>query len=207
MTLKEKIIKVLERSQGLTDRELTNAILGPKRGQQPVNQAARGLEAQEILERRKRADGLIGNYLAPGYRRKLEALKSRRTPAARSSDGLSEDEVKERLKTWLEREGWNVQVAWGWRHGVDVEATRDNRRWLIEVKGCGSRPEMRVNYFIGVLGELLQRMDDPQAEYAIALPDMPQFRRLWDRLPKLAKARTGITALFVSKDGHIAETE
>jgi hypothetical protein len=39
--------------------------------------------------------------------------------------------------------------------------------------------------------------------YSIALPDMRQFRGLWDRLPKLAKERIGITAIFVSSDGSI----
>lgn len=64
---------------------------------------------------------------------------------------------------------------------------------------------MRVNYFLAILGELLQRMDDPNAKYSIALPDFPQFRRLWNRLPELAKVRTGITALFVDTDAIVQE--
>jgi hypothetical protein len=60
---------------------------------------------------------------------------------------------------------------------------------------------MRINYFLSILGELLQRMDDPEAEYSIALPDMKQFRGLWQRLPKLAKSRTKISALFISQSG------
>jgi hypothetical protein len=57
---------------------------------------------------------------------------------------------------------------------------------------------MRVNYFLAALGELLQRMDDTNARYSVAMPDLPQFRGLWERLPKLAKQRLGITALFVN---------
>jgi len=52
-----------------------------------------------------------------------------------------------------------------------------------------------VNYFLAVFGETLQRMDDPKARYSIALPDMAQYRGLWERLPGLAKKRTGITLL------------
>jgi hypothetical protein len=62
---------------------------------------------------------------------------------------------------------------------------------------------MRVNYFIAMLGELLQRMSETDARYSIALPNMQQYRRLWDRLPALARQRTGITALFVSADGTV----
>ena len=88
---------------------------------------------------------------------------------------------------------------------MDIEAVRGGKRWLIEVKGIGSRSAMRVNYFIGVLGETLQRMDHAEAKYSIAVPDVPQFRRLWDRLPDLAKQRTTISALFVTPDGSVIE--
>ena len=70
-------------------------------------------------------------------------------------------------------------------------------------KGCRSRREMRVNYFIAMLGELLQRMSLPEARYSIALPDMPQFRRPWARLPALARQRTGISAILVSAQGDV----
>jgi hypothetical protein len=64
---------------------------------------------------------------------------------------------------------------------------------------------MRVNYFLAILGETLQRMSDSNAKYSIALPDMKQYRGLWERLPKLAKERTGISILFVKEDGIIEE--
>jgi hypothetical protein len=82
---------------------------------------------------------------------------------------------------------------------------KDDQRWIIEAKGCGSLNPMRVNYFLSILGELLQRMDDPDAHYSIALPDMKQFRGLWQRLPQLAKARTTISALFVDSHGTVEE--
>ena len=122
-----------------------------------------------------------------------------------TADGLSEDEAKHHLRAWLEAEGWVVEIAWGKLRGVDLLAKRDDAIWIIEVKGCGSRQPMRVNYFLAVLGETLQRMNDPVARYSIAVPDMAQFRGLWQRLPRLAKDRTGITALFVSESGQVEE--
>jgi hypothetical protein len=62
---------------------------------------------------------------------------------------------------------------------------------------------MRVNYFLAVLGEIQQRMDDGEARYSIAFPDMAQYRGLWERLPPLAKARTKVTALFVSANKQV----
>lgn len=80
-----------------------------------------------------------------------------------------------------------------------------DQRWIIEAKGCGSLNPMRVNYFLGILGELLQRMNDTDARYSIALPDITQYRRLWQRLPELAKSRTTISALFVGAGGSVEE--
>jgi hypothetical protein len=50
-------------------------------------------------------------------------------------------------------------------------------------------------------------MDDPQAKYSIAVPDLKQFRNLWSRLPALAKQRTTISALFVNRGGAVDEVQ
>lgn len=216
-TLKEKVLEIIGETPGLTDRQLTNLIAGQHAPQQPVNIAARQLASAGIVARRPRDDGLIGNYPAQGRGRGESASPSMTTtPAAPVSavvaattlvadDAFAEDAIKAALKDWLERDGWTCRVAWRRERGVDIEAARDGARWLIEVKGRGSLQAMRVNYFLMILGETLQRMDDPAAKYSIALPDMPQFRGLWARLPALAKARTGITALFADERGGIRE--
>lgn len=64
---------------------------------------------------------------------------------------------------------------------------------------------MRVNYFLAILGELLQRMSDADAHYSIALPDLPQYRGLWNRLPALSKERTTMSALFIADTGVVTE--
>ena len=129
-------------------------------------------------------------------------------PARRQlADFLSEDDAKGKLKAWLEAAGWEVRVAMGREHGIDIDARRRGSRWIIEVKGQGTLNAMGVNYFLGALSELLQRMDDPDARYSVAFPDIAQFRRLWQRLPALAKKRTQISALFVAGSGQIAEVE
>jgi hypothetical protein len=42
---------------------------------------------------------------------------------------------------------------------------------------------MQNNYFVSVVGELMQRMNDDRAKHSIAFPDLPKFRRLWSELP------------------------
>jgi hypothetical protein len=138
----------------------------------------------------------------------FETFKFSATAACKGQavDGwLSEGDVKERVTAWLQRSGWRSEVAWGKSRGTDILALRGDNRWLIEAKGGGSLQP--VNYFLMILGEVLQRMENPTARYSIALPDMRQFRGLWARLPSLAKKRLGITALFVDKNGDVEEVE
>lgn len=122
-----------------------------------------------------------------------------------SINELQEDDIKHTLANYLNHNGWKTQLAMGKVHGIDIDAYKGNDRWIIEVKGCGSRNAMRVNYFLTILGETLQRMTDPNAKYSIALPDMKQYRNLWSKLPRLAKERTGISVLFVNENNEIEE--
>jgi hypothetical protein len=59
-TLKDKIIMLLKNKDGLTDREITNAILGVNEPQQYVNQICRSLEGKGVLKRTNRKDRLLG---------------------------------------------------------------------------------------------------------------------------------------------------
>ena len=160
------------------------------------------MEAKGLLHRRRLHDQLIGNYPAEGDPAPV-TTKPTRTTKKQDVDALSEDEVKGVLVTWLKARGWDTKIAWGNAQGIDIDAHRGTERWIIEVKGPGSRQPMRVNYFIGILGETLQRMSDSKARYSIAFPDIPQYRRLWHRLPHLAKKRTGISLLLVTKAGKV----
>lgn len=200
-TLKERILGLLQNSDGLTDREITDRLFAPGALQQPVNQTCRQLEAQGRVFRRSRPDGKIGNYLVAGAVNEVQREQTR----APQNDFLSEDSVKLHLKNWLESQGWRATVIWQKERGIDIEAFKEGQRWIIEAKGSGSRDQMRVNYFLAILGETLQRMNDPDAKYSIALPDHRQFRNLWTRLPELAKSRTGITILFVGGEGNVQE--
>lgn len=200
-TLKDKIIELLKIEDGFTDREITDKIMGHGKPQQSINIACRDMNSKGIIKRVTRGDGLIGNYLADSNTEILPTTSN----SSDNSDGLSEDEIKGIINNYLIADGWKTQLAMGKIHGIDIDAYKGKDRWIIEVKGCGSRNAMRVNYFLAILGETLQRMSDPNAKYSIALPDMQQYRNLWDKLPRLAKERTGISILFVNENHEIEE--
>lgn len=216
-TLKEQILDLLQQRPGLTDREITDIVVGPSAPQQSVNQVCRQLGEKGRVTRTRRDDGWIGNYLSVHSpvppQATSKAAPSDLTPTPSPSlgdfydDPFSEDEIKHNLNAWLVSQGWRPKIVWGNARGIDINATKNGQRWIIEAKGRGSRDQMRVNYFLAVLGEILQRMSDPVAKYSIAFPDLQQFRNLWDHLPSMAKTRTGITAIFVDPEGNVVEVK
>lgn len=121
------------------------------------------------------------------------------TAVRRSAGLLTEDEVKQGAKEFLEAAGFSVTVAWGRERGIDISAVSDSEILFLEAKGSAQNPPQQVNYFIGALGELMQRMSDPAASYGLVLPDNPQYRGLVGRLPALTWERLRFTVIFISK--------
>jgi hypothetical protein len=178
---------------------------------QTVNQICRrACEKGKIIRGYSQCSYCGNNKITNSFSSKTEQFISPKAEPQKPSSNnnnlnMSEDLVKQLLAEYLEKNGWKAKVSMGKEHGTDIEAYCDNAKWIIEVKGCGSLNAMRVNYFISILGETLQRMDDETSKYSIALPKIQQFINLWNRLPKLAKERTGISALFVDESGNVEE--
>jgi hypothetical protein len=195
------IIRLLEYNPGLSDKEIAHVVKARSESPQYINQKCRFLESEGFLQRKKREDGLIGNFLTENGM--LQSINQFGVVDEASS--LMGKKIKKFLETYLSAQGWETRVAWGFTHGVDIEARRGKQKWIIEVKGTEPLYPMPVGAFVSVLGEVLQRMDDPACKYSVAFPEAEQFRRLWERLPPLAKQRTGITALFVTLMGDVIE--
>jgi hypothetical protein len=203
-TLAQQILEAVQKQPGITDRWLAEALFGPGTPPQPVNGECRRMVDQGLIDRNIRPDGLIGNYCTG---KEIGPLTAPALAPPTNDTVFTEDQLKTVLQGWLEAQGWRVEVAWAKTRGIDLHARRGEERWIIEAKGSGSLDAMRVNYFLGVLGETLQRMDDQNAAYSIALPDVKQFRNLWTRLPLLAKQRTKITVLFAKSDGQVEHVD
>lgn len=206
MSKEDRIIELLQDRNPLSAREMTDKLYGKNKHQSIVFSKLQSMESKKIV----RKDTSTYPYrwslvnrdvpIQPGP----SQVVFQKAQKQFDSSGLHEDEIKAKLEAWLKSEGWEAKIAWGKARGADITATKGAQKWIIEVKGRGSRYEMRVNYFLAILGEILQRMEDADAEYMIALPDLPQFRNLWNRLPELAKERTQISAVFVSEDGRVS---
>lgn len=197
----ERIIDELERSsRPLSDGELAE-VLGLRH--QAVNQTCRSLERLGRIRRVQSVGAPIRNVVVDA-----PALDAEAHVVPTTSAGLlTEDEVKAAVKEDLVGCGYDVEVAWGRARGVDIIARRDDGRLLLEAKGEAANPPQQVNYFLGAIGELVQRLDDPDARYGLALPDHRQYRGLVTRLPRLAWERLRLVVVFVRRldDGFEVE--
>jgi hypothetical protein len=200
--IEKEIIRLLEHSPGLSDRMLTEATQGYGSSFKFINQKCQALKKQGVIYRDKREDGLIGNWLKEDSF--TNSLARRIDSEARVED-IPEKKIKQVLEAYLTSGGWKPEITWGKSHGIDIDAKRGKHRWIIQVKGSTSFPSVVINNFLSALGEITQRMDDPDCKYSIALPESEPFRRLWERLPKLARSRLQVTALFVNPAGKVVE--
>ncbi len=213
-THRERIVAYLNaHPEGADDDQLAVALaIAPR---QTVNQICRALFAKGVISRdedsytRKKVNRLVGEAAIPSTPVPvepslpvtqlfiLEDETSVRAFPYQDAIGLSEDSVKAAIAAVLQLEGWETDIRWGRVHGIDIAAWRGNERLVLEAKGEGSRNPMRVNYFLGALGELLQRMESPDACYGIAVPAHRQYVRLILRLPLWVRSHLNLCFYLV----------
>jgi hypothetical protein len=134
----------------------------------------------------------------------ISSFDIRNGACKKCSNFLTEDEVKKALAKSLKDLGWKVnKVAIGTKQGVDIEATHSQEGTIIiEAKGEGSLNPMRVNYFLMILGELIQKMDSPDKQYGIALPAHQQYVRLIEKLPLYQKQQLKLKIFLAKRIGY-----
>ena len=85
-------------------------------------------------------------------------------------------------------------------HGLDILATRGDEEWRIECKGDTANISVNFNT---VLGQILRRMDREYATYAVAMPDIQEYRNRVNRVPKLVRKRLSLRWIWVKESGEI----
>lgn len=62
---------------------------------------------------------------------------------------------------------------------------------------------MRENYFLAVLGEIISRMNQETARYAIALPDNEYKTKKVRRIPRRVRQLLKLDVLLVNERGRV----
>lgn len=192
-TLADRIVDMLTPGVALDDDELA-ARLGVIR--QHVNRACNILARQGLIVREAGSRGKIVNRLP-----EQPAPQVSEGPPHTTGGFIAEDDVKRAVKEHLEAQGYEVLVMWGRDRGIDIDARSPRDRLVREAKGEVASQPQQTNYFLGALGELVQRMSDETASYGLALPDNRVYGGLVSQLPELARERLGLRFFLVARDG------
>lgn len=201
-TIAERIIAALRQDGPLDDDDLAKR-LDVRR--QSINPVANRLAARGDIQRFAGPQGKLLNTI-PGGGRVPSVPTAPKTP--QHDDLLTEDEVKTAVRDHLEDSGYAVTVAWGRTRGIDLDARHQAEpAVIVEAKGEVASDQQQGNYFLGALGELIQRMEDPSAVYALALHDNRRYRGLVSRLPILARQRLGLRVYWVRRTPDALQVE
>jgi hypothetical protein len=227
-SVSQQIIALLESSSGLTDREIAERLLGKGAAQQPINQAARMLERQGAIQRKKRPDGLIGNYFInsplPVSATAPKNISTSQLETDVTKDWFWEGNVVDCLAQFLVTKDWQI-VSKANTHskerGVDIHAAKSKTVLLIEAKGFPStsyrdpkrsseaKPTNPNNqaqqwYSHALLKVMRLQTEYPQAIVALGLPDFPRYRKLFEET-QTGLQKLGIVLLATSEDGDVSE--
>lgn len=74
------------------------------------------------------------------------------------------------------------------------------QRWQIEAKGKTSSPGLDLQT---CLGQLIVRMSDPDIRYAVALPDVPTYRKQIEQVKPWVTERLNLSWILVSPEGQV----
>jgi hypothetical protein len=132
---------------------------------------------------------------------------------------LTEDEVIQLLIKHLEKHDWTVgdKYCLGGKHGIDIEASKNGMRMLIEAKGAKASDtaphkkrekfdsgQIKVHFGKALVKVLHDKIKNPDAIVAIAQPDDADVRRVNGDIVPLLK-EMGIKHFWVSPQLIIEE--
>jgi hypothetical protein len=137
-------------------------------------------------------------------------------------DWYWEGNVVTALRRHLEREGWTVTRMADTRvkeRGIDLEATKNGRTLLVEAKGYPStnyadsrragetkptNPSLQAGHWYShaVLAGMRLQNKHPEATVALALPDFPRYRALFEET-RGGLHKMGIAFLTVRESGEV----
>lgn len=128
----------------------------------------------------------------------------------RKPNRLSEPYVVNSIRKVLQRHGYKLHVERPLTaHGVDIVGQHPKHRHYIFVECKGyptgySETAQRDNYFLAVVGQILLRMRQKNAWYALALPDHPFYRkRILSAEMRRAARWLGLWFFLVGNDGVV----
>jgi len=101
--------------------------------------------------------------------------------------------IQNTLESYFDKKGFIVEsIPYTDYAGIHMET---GEKWRIEAKGFTSN--VGLDFRTG-LGQLIQRMDDPNANYGIAIPNIPSYIRQVEQIRPWVRKKFELHVLVVS---------
>ncbi|EOF4942627.1 hypothetical protein SS21_24130 [Enterobacter roggenkampii] len=110
----------------------------------------------------------------------------------------NESFIQEHLEKYFQSHGYTVIPD----KPIDLKCIHEsnNETWVIEVKGKTTQIGLD---FKTCLGQLLMRMNNPEINYAIAMPDIESYHLQTNKVPKFVFKKLNLSFFFINKDGIV----
>ena len=152
----------------------------------------------------------------------LSPAKSPRKPLDVTADWFWEGNVVKAIVHFLEGQGWSIMAGVAdietKAQGVDLRAAKDDRVLLVEPKAFllsttatraelaksspRTQPTKRNGFSHALLKAMRLQTKYPPAVVAIAFPDFPRYRRLFEET-RSGLAKLGVAFITVSATGDV----
>jgi hypothetical protein len=136
----DDIINLLKTAGDLSDREIADALFGPRKPQQTVNQVCRKLAQRGLIVRQKGANGIVANFIADGScagsslpsKGRKEAVAAPTIPLELSKKA---QELGKQWAEWSGRPRLNTEIKRHW--DALIEAWISDREMPLAVRKMG----------------------------------------------------------------------
>lgn len=113
-------------------------------------------------------------------------------------DFPNEGFVQNTIESYFDKKGFiKESIPYTDYAGVHME-TRE--KWRVEAKGLTGN--VGLDFRTG-LGQLIQRMDDPNANYGIAIPNIPSYLRQVEQIKPWVREKIQLHILVINEDGGV----
>lgn len=107
--------------------------------------------------------------------------------------------VQSKVEQYFQNEGFTILNNIPYLD-LHVKSKSNNEEWKIECKGETS--SINVDFNTG-LGQIMKRMNDEKSKYALAIPDIPSFRKQVSQISNQLRKQINLYWIWVNETGEI----
>ncbi len=181
------------------------------------------VEIEEIKRKNVKRNSSTNIYIFRIIEKGTEKTKFQQTNWSYENEWFEETNIARKIKEWLEKKGWNIKKfnERKEQRGPDIEAEKDEKKIIIEVKGYPSEryvrgkrkgqkkptpPRLQAKHWFAdaLLTAIKRKCEKPDSIIAIGLPKKDYYEELTKEVKGLLCKCLDLTFILVDENGEIS---